>query len=198
MSADLWDSQATTIDAARTAAWAEPAEEEATASHLRRLDAVPMEGHLLDLGCGWGRLAIPMARSRPRSTVWAVDVSGRMLDHLRTESAGVTNLHPMHGDGVSLPPSLPMLAGAWSMLTFQHIPVDQLETYLRAIGRRLRPGGVFVAQLVWQTEPGPLSHPAEPSDLLPVCAQEGMTVEWGADRDYPTWWWLSARKTEPT
>ena len=46
------------------------------------LDAVPApatEGELLDLGCGWGPIAIAMARRSPDASVWAVDVNERAL-----------------------------------------------------------------------------------------------------------------------
>lgn len=34
-------------------------------------------GHLLDLGCGYGPIALTMARRAPEATVWAVDVNER-------------------------------------------------------------------------------------------------------------------------
>jgi 16S rRNA (guanine1207-N2)-methyltransferase len=37
------------------------------------------EGDLLDLGCGWGPIAIAMARRSPDASVWAVDVNERAL-----------------------------------------------------------------------------------------------------------------------
>ncbi|MDR2253091.1 MAG: methyltransferase [Bifidobacteriaceae bacterium] len=36
--------------------------------------------NLLDLGCGWGPLALALARLHPAATVWAVDVNPRALD----------------------------------------------------------------------------------------------------------------------
>lgn len=46
---------------------------------LREVPAPPPEGHLLDLGCGWGPLALAMALQSPAATVWAVDVNERAL-----------------------------------------------------------------------------------------------------------------------
>ena len=46
------------------------------------LDEVPppaTTGELLDLGCGWGPIAIAMARRSPGASVWAVDVNERAL-----------------------------------------------------------------------------------------------------------------------
>jgi 16S rRNA (guanine1207-N2)-methyltransferase len=44
---------------------------------LLRAPAPPQRGDLLDLGCGVGTIAIPLARRSPRATVWAVDVNER-------------------------------------------------------------------------------------------------------------------------
>lgn len=35
------------------------------------------DGHLLDLGCGYGPIALTMAVRSPRATVWAIDVNER-------------------------------------------------------------------------------------------------------------------------
>lgn len=40
-------------------------------------------GTLLDLGCGWGPLALTMAMLSPGAQVWAVDVNDRALDLVR-------------------------------------------------------------------------------------------------------------------
>ena len=47
---------------------------------LREAPAPPPEGDLLDLGCGWGPLAIRLATLSPSARVWAVDVNERALD----------------------------------------------------------------------------------------------------------------------
>jgi 16S rRNA G1207 methylase RsmC len=44
---------------------------------LREVTAPPVEGDLLDLGCGWGPLALTFALLSPRARVWAVDVNPR-------------------------------------------------------------------------------------------------------------------------
>ena len=42
---------------------------------------------LLDLGCGWGPVAVSLARRVPGATVWAVDVNRRALDLTRGNAA---------------------------------------------------------------------------------------------------------------
>jgi 16S rRNA (guanine1207-N2)-methyltransferase len=39
----------------------------------------PPGGHLLDLGCGYGPIAVALATRSPAATVWAVDVNERAL-----------------------------------------------------------------------------------------------------------------------
>ena len=46
---------------------------------LREAPPPPTTGDLLDLGCGWGPLALALGLSSPKATVWAVDVNERAL-----------------------------------------------------------------------------------------------------------------------
>lgn len=43
----------------------------------------PPGGNLLDIGCGWGPIALTMALESPHATVWAIDVNDRALDLVR-------------------------------------------------------------------------------------------------------------------
>ncbi|MBF4607259.1 class I SAM-dependent methyltransferase [Curtobacterium sp. VKM Ac-1393] len=61
------------------------------------LGAVPPPAHdgaLLDVGCGWGPIAITMALHSPDAHVWGVDVNERVLGLARTnaEAAGASNV----------------------------------------------------------------------------------------------------------
>ncbi|SOC52443.1 class I SAM-dependent methyltransferase [Ornithinimicrobium cerasi] len=49
----------------------------------------PPAGTFLDLGCGWGPLALTMALSSPAATVHAVDVNERALDLCRRNAASL-------------------------------------------------------------------------------------------------------------
>ena len=46
----------------------------------------PTTGTFLDLGCGWGPLALSLAMLAPEATVYAVDVNDRSLDLTRTNA----------------------------------------------------------------------------------------------------------------
>lgn len=55
----------------------------------------PAGGHLLDLGSGWGPIALSLALESPHATVWAVDVNERALDLVRRNAAslGLANVN---------------------------------------------------------------------------------------------------------
>ena len=56
---------------------------------LAHSPAAPPGGNLLDLGCGWGPIALTIALQSPHSTVWAVDVNERALDLVRRNAAAI-------------------------------------------------------------------------------------------------------------
>lgn len=65
-----------------------------TAVLLANTPPPPPGGNLLDLGCGWGPIALSLALESPHATVWAVDVNERALDLVRrnAEEWGLTNV----------------------------------------------------------------------------------------------------------
>jgi 16S rRNA (guanine1207-N2)-methyltransferase len=69
---------------------------------LANTPAPPPGGNLLDLGCGWGPIALSLAIASPRATVWAVDVNERALDLVRrnARSLGLDNLNACTPDNV--------------------------------------------------------------------------------------------------
>jgi 16S rRNA (guanine1207-N2)-methyltransferase len=69
---------------------------------LRRIPPPPEEGNLLDLGCGYGPIALALAARSPATTVWAIDVNERALA-LMTENAraaGLSNVTVASPDAV--------------------------------------------------------------------------------------------------
>ena len=70
------------------------------------LDTVPeppATGHLLDLGAGWGPIAVSLALQSPDATVWAVDVNERALDLVRRNAQRLG----MHHVNAVLPDDVP-------------------------------------------------------------------------------------------
>ncbi len=65
-----------------------------TAELLRALPPLPESGTFLDLGCGWGVVAVSAAVESPDAEVWAVDVNPRALKLTEHNAAvnGATNV----------------------------------------------------------------------------------------------------------
>lgn len=124
--------------------------DQGTAVLLRHAPAPPPEGALLDLGCGWGPIALTLALRSPEASVYAVDVNERALDLLRTTAAslGLDRLHASQPDGI---PADLRFDAIWSnppIRVGKAVLHDLLLTWLP----RLAPGGV--AHLVVQKNLG--------------------------------------------
>lgn len=108
------------------------------------LDAVedpPPTGTLVDLGCGWGPLAIAMAQASPEARVLAVDVNARARDLTARNAAAlglanVTVLEPAQALD-QLPDGI---AEIWSNPPIR-IGKAALHELLSTWLTRLRPGG---------------------------------------------------------
>lgn len=97
--------------------------------------------HVLEIGCGLGRLTRPVASHV--ASVEALDVSAEMLRQARTLNPRLENVRWIHGNGTDLAPIADASVDAClSHVVFQHIPdVDVIYGYVREIGRVLKPGG---------------------------------------------------------
>ncbi len=69
---------------------------------LANTPSPPPGGHLLDVGCGWGPIALSLALEAPHATVWAVDVNDRALDLVRRNAAelGLDNVNAVRPEDV--------------------------------------------------------------------------------------------------
>jgi len=109
---------------------------------LRRAPPPPDGGHLLDLGCGTGALALVMARRAPASTVWAIDSNGRAreLCASNAEHNDIANIR------VAAPSDVPeeiRFDAIWSNPPIR-IGKPALHDLLGRWLRRLLPGGLAV------------------------------------------------------
>ncbi|WP_432562198.1 class I SAM-dependent methyltransferase [Kineococcus sp. SYSU DK003] len=115
---------------------------------LPEITADDGEGHVLDLGCGWGPVALTLAMLRPHQVVHAVDVNERALDLVRGNASRL---------GVAVRASLPddvddvAFTEIWSNPPIR-IGKDALHELLLRWLPRLAPGGV--AHLVVQKNLG--------------------------------------------
>ncbi|WP_093171878.1 class I SAM-dependent methyltransferase [Sinosporangium album] len=117
---------------------------------LEGVPAPPSGGDLLDLGCGYGPIALTMASRAPSATVWAVDVNRRSLELCarNAASARLDKVRSVHVDEV--PPEV-RFAAIWSNPAIR-IGKPALHAMLTRWLTRLTPGGA--AYLVVQRHLG--------------------------------------------
>jgi 16S rRNA (guanine1207-N2)-methyltransferase len=132
---------------------------------LLRTAPTPPPGELVDVGCGYGAVAIALALRQPDARVWAVDVNRRALDLCarNAERAGASNVVTAEPDAVpdgirfagvySNPPVRlgkaglhdlllhwidRLEAGRSAMLVVQrHLGADSLAAWLESLGHRV-------------------------------------------------------------
>ena len=106
---------------------------------LLEAPAPPATGNLLDLGCGYGPIALTLARRAPEATVWAVDVNRRALALTANNAAaaGLGNVRTAEPGGV---PAGVAFAAIWSNPPVR-IGKPALETLLLSWLGRLAPDG---------------------------------------------------------
>ena len=87
--------------------------DQGTAVLLDHLHEAPAGGDILDLGCGWGPIALALASHSPKSTVWAVDVNQRSLEltAANAKRMGLVNIKCVTPDQV---PADLSFSGIWS------------------------------------------------------------------------------------
>ena len=109
-----------------------------TAVLLANVPPPATEGDLLDLGCGWGPVAIAMARRSPGASVWAVDVNERALA-LAAANARIAGVEIKTTYPQDIPAGL-QFATIWSNPPIR-IGKEALHELMQAWLPRLAPGG---------------------------------------------------------
>ncbi|TYK45066.1 class I SAM-dependent methyltransferase [Actinomadura decatromicini] len=117
---------------------------------LETVPAPPPTGDLLDLGCGYGPIALTLAKRSPQSMVWGVDVNRRALELAEgnAQAAGLDNVRFRVADDID--PGL-RFAAIWSNPPIR-VGKNALHDLLLAWLPRLTPGGA--AHLVVQRHLG--------------------------------------------
>ncbi|WP_084076759.1 class I SAM-dependent methyltransferase [Demequina sp. NBRC 110057] len=106
---------------------------------LRHLPPPP-DGRLLDLGCGWGPLALTAALLKPEVRVTAVDVNRRALDLLERNAARLGASASIEASEPDAVPAKRRFDAIWSNPPIR-IGKPQLHALLTAWLPRLTPGG---------------------------------------------------------
>lgn len=199
-----WDQRATTMKGARheassdlsPSAWTKGA-----VAHLAMI--VPRiadrfgSGLFFDLGCGVGRLTMPMAHLIIGSgTLIGFDISANMLFRFRQRQRLRGPLcSSVLCDGRTIPAIDGVYSAGYSVTMFQHIPPEAIIGYLEEVYRILKPGGIFVFQFVEGSERAPFMYQYDKHAMIGWCLSAGFTIT-GSRRDpnQYNWRWLTVRK----
>lgn len=114
---------------------------------------------VLDLGCGTGGHAIPLAKRGYR--VIGVDRSPQMLDAARSKAVGLADFREGDVTVVRLDAKFDAVVMMFAVLSYQTEPWDLAAT-LATVREHLRDGGVFIAD-VWY---GPAVLAQRPGDRV--------------------------------
>lgn len=110
-----------------------------TAVLLSTVPAPPETGQLLDIGCGWGPIALDLARQSPNATVWAVDVNERALELVRANANQIHMSNILAAKPEDVPSDL-QFAAIWANPPIR-VGKAELHAILRTWLPRLEPGG---------------------------------------------------------
>lgn len=111
-----------------------------TETLLRFAPEPPPHGNILDLGCGWGPIALEAALESPEATVWALDINerARELTRRNAQKLGLSNLRVV--DAAEIPAAV-RFASIRSNPPIR-VGKEALHELLEAWLPRLAPGGV--------------------------------------------------------
>lgn len=150
-------------------------------------------GVFVDIGSGIGRLINPLAAKHDKAFFIGVDVSAAMIDVARKNARGVlSNVVFDLTDGINLQVGK-LIAGAWSILVYQHLDTAQAQRYTRQVIKNLDVGGRFIVQFVegdTSVQHGEHSYERTLWDLLswfPQHSSRLVTVERGIGHESWTW-----------
>jgi 16S rRNA G1207 methylase RsmC len=74
-----------------------------TVTLLKEAPAPPAKGEILDLGSGYGPIALTLARRSPNARVWAIDVNERALELTRLNAAAANAINVVVGKPDEVP-----------------------------------------------------------------------------------------------
>jgi SAM-dependent methyltransferase len=182
-------------------------EETFRASGAQDLDAIVLDGIVLDpsaeileIGCGVGRLLVPLAGRV--AVAHGVDISSVMIGKAKEYAADAPNVKTALTDGSFAHLANESLDFVFSFIVFQHIPDRApIRRYVEEAERVLKPGGVFRFQVDgrwwWKhAEGGTDTYNGvkfSPEDVHALFEGTAFAVvdTWGAEGHYH---WVTARK----
>ena len=107
----------------------------------------PSKMNVLEIGCGIGRLLIPMSKIFQNAS--GIDISSEMVRIGKEKAEGISNCEILENNGTDLSLfSDNYFDFCYSFIVFQHIPDKKIvEEYIKEVSRVLKPGCLFRFQV---------------------------------------------------
>lgn len=116
---------------------------------------------VLEIGCGIGRLIVPLADKYEQCKFYGIDISDKMIAKAPKRS----NIeYQCSGYNLDL---------VYSMLVFQHITDTEKELYVETAYKMLKKDGVFLLQVVVGKEQNPYSYQVSEGYIGDVLKKSG-------------------------
>ncbi|MCO6558560.1 MAG: methyltransferase [Bifidobacterium sp.] len=107
---------------------------------LRHAPEVPENGTFLDIGCGWGPIALAMGMESPKADIWALDINERALELTKANAEKLGLGERIHAVKAADIPEDLTFDLIWSNPPIR-VGKDELHTLLMAWLPRLKAGG---------------------------------------------------------
>jgi len=138
--------------------------------------------NVLEIGCGIGRLVIPLADKYSNCNFYAIDVSDEMI-----------NLAPKR-DNIKYQELTDNLDFVYSMLVFQHIEHQEKIKYINLAYKKLKVGGNLFFQFVIGEENSPYSYQTSRFEIDNILKKVGFKNLIFTDHMHPEWMFVRATK----
>jgi cyclopropane fatty-acyl-phospholipid synthase-like methyltransferase len=143
---------------------------------------------VLDLGCGIGRLTIPLARAFPGCRFVGYDISRTMLGFARERDPDGAVTWQLGGP-------LPECDAVLSVVTIQHLEPSVVRGYFTQLGSRLRHSGVLCFQYVEGDHHAPDNHQYSTRWMSAALGVGGLVpTHWRHGLLYDEWTWVTAER----
>lgn len=142
-------------------------------------DLGQMNGDVLEIGCGVGRLM--------KAGYWGVDISIEMISIANKRKPECGFKHMVNG---VIPFDDNEFDHVYSYLVFQHLKPDEVQQYMNEAHRVLRSKGQFQFQYIDGTEREPLSNHYKTSELMDMMTNAGFKSVWYQQSVAHELWWI--------
>lgn len=178
-----------TMEEAQKEAWSEMVDrtDECLAIIEERLE---LKGVVYDLGCGPGRLLVPLAKKYPETMFLGYDKSASMMEFCKIAAEGLKNVEFFFGAEF-----MPYCDEAYSMLVFQHLTPKEVQGHLNAVFHGLAPGRKFLFQFVEGSYHAQDNHQYTREEIGAMSYRAGFrTHRFEGRMMFPEWVWVTATK----